>query len=156
MKAEASVGVRRPVRFAIVGLLNTAVDLGLFGLLSACGVEILLANLVSTSAGLATSWVGNRRFVFRPDGAYWSTLTKFVLVTGTGLWVVQPLLLVGVAHALERLGDGLLWSAFLPKLVAIAAGVLWNYVAYSHIVFRPSRRPRRLASVGSSSEMELI
>ena len=54
---------RTVVRFLAVGVCNTLIDLALFWVLSApCG--IVLANFVSTSAGMTFSFLVNGRHTF--------------------------------------------------------------------------------------------
>jgi putative flippase GtrA len=56
----------RPLRFAIVGVSNTLIDVGVFSLL-AIGLSVLpaAANVVSYAVGTANSWVLNRCWTFR-------------------------------------------------------------------------------------------
>ena len=57
------------VRFAAVGVVNTAVDFGVLLLLAiVVGWPVFLANIISTSAALATSYVLNKNAVFRSEG----------------------------------------------------------------------------------------
>ena len=129
---------REVLRFALVGVANTGIDLGLYFLLHIGGTPLLLANLISTSAGLSFSFVANRLFTFsaRPAGRAGRQLVLFVVCTGIGLWAIQPLVLVGMDHLLAAatgLGD---LRILLGKLVAIAFGMVWNWIVYSRIVFR--------------------
>ena len=63
-------GTRRPVfghmvKFALVGVVNTAVDVGLFWVLQAVlGVPYLIANVISYSAGTLNSFVLNKVWTF--------------------------------------------------------------------------------------------
>jgi putative flippase GtrA len=63
MPLAAAPFPRTLVSFAAVGVLNTAIDLVLFTLLVA-PLGILPANVVSTSAGMAFSFVMNGRHTF--------------------------------------------------------------------------------------------
>jgi putative flippase GtrA len=133
-------------RFALVGVLNTLIDLTAYLLLRHLGLQILAANFISTSAGMAFSYVANHSFTFRPlPGApvrQRRQLLLFLLVTGFGLWLIQPIVIVAVTHWLESAPPR--WGTMVPpvaKLCAIAVGLIWNYSLYSRVVFRHSRRP---------------
>jgi len=58
--------VGQGIRYAAVGVLNTAVDLAVFALLVAgAGVAPVPANVVSFSAGAVNSFLWNRSWTFR-------------------------------------------------------------------------------------------
>ncbi|MBB6626960.1 GtrA family protein [Nocardioides sp. KIGAM211] len=131
-------------RFAAVGVVNTLLDVGLFLLLHD-RLGIVAANLVSTSAGMAFSFVVNGRFTF---GARRLTLRQaalFLATTGTTMWLVQPL----VIQALLRAGDAIGTYPGAPvvliaKLLAIGVSVALNFVAYRHVVWRPVPRDEQV------------
>lgn len=128
----------RVVRFALVGVVNTAIDLGLYLALRHLGLPLACANLLSTTAGLTFSYLANRSFTFgdRAAGGRRATATRFLLTTGFGLWVVQPLVIAAAEGALERAGGPGLVASAGAKVVGIVSGVVWNYVAYDKFVFR--------------------
>lgn len=134
----ASLLGREVLRFGLVGVANTAIDLGLYFLLQLNGTPLLIANLISTSAGLAFSFVANRLFTFsaRPSGRAGRQLVLFVVCTGIGLWLIQPLVLVGMGALLAGFGQLGDLRILLGKLAAIAFGMVWNWSVYSRIVFR--------------------
>ena len=115
----------RVVRFGLVGVLNTAVDFLLY-LALAGFLPVLAANFLSTSCGMVTSFVLNRGFTFRSSGPLNRQILLFLLVTGTGLWVIQPLVLFGLAS----------FGAVQAKLAAIGVGMVWNFLLYNSFVFR--------------------
>ncbi|GLZ30458.1 sugar translocase [Lentzea sp. NBRC 105346] len=115
----------RVVRFGLVGALNTLVDFALYVVLVGF-LPLLAANFVSTSCGMVTSFVLNRGFTFRSSGPLGRQVVLFLLVTGTGLWVIQPLVLFGLA------AFGAVWA----KLAAIGIGMVWNFALYNSFVFR--------------------
>lgn len=133
----------RLVRFLLVGSVNTGVDLLVYVLLVSMTVPLVLANLVSTSCGLLVSYLLNRAYVFGGGGG--SRLVRlrrvalFVITTGIGLWVLQPVVIVIVTGLLRpsQLPSPLL--VLLPKLAATAVTLCWNYASYGLVVF--ARRP---------------
>jgi putative flippase GtrA len=122
-------------RFALVGVVNTAIDLVLFGVLSTAGCGLLLANTVSTSAGMAFSFVANRAFSFRSTSSVRSTLGPFLAVTLVGLWVLHPLVIWAAAAVLGGFGVPAVTALLLGKVAAVAVGLVWNYTWYHRVVF---------------------
>ncbi|HEX4473305.1 MAG TPA: GtrA family protein [Nocardioides sp.] len=122
------------VRFATVGLANTAIDLALFWVLHA-PLGILAANFVSTSAGMAFSFVANGRHTF---GAPRITLRQGLLFLGTNgftMWLLQPLLI----HAAYDAATLPLMGA---KVLALAGSVVANFLLYRYLVW-PERTSER-------------
>ena len=121
-------------RFAAVGVVNTALDLALFLLLHQ-PLGVVAANLVSTSAGMAFSFVANGRYTFGGRLTR-RTAALFVATTGLTMWVVQPV----VIEALLRIGGDGAVAVPAAKLVAIGVSVSLNYAAYRHVVWPTSDR----------------
>ena len=131
----------RAGRFAVVGVANTAIDLALFTALTALGAGVLVANTVSTSAGMTFSFVVNRAWSFGSDRSARETVVPFVAVTLVGLWLLHPLVILATAavgrhHGFE--GDAVLW---LGKVTAIAVGLVWNFTWYDRVVFKQTGIP---------------
>ncbi|MEU4769275.1 GtrA family protein [Actinosynnema sp. NPDC023794] len=128
-------GTGTRLRFGVVGVVNTFVDLLGYLSLVLTGTPTFLANLISTSMGMALSFVLNRSFTFRTrSGDMRTQVPLFVLCTASGLWVVQPL---AINVTVDLFGGSTTLSAVTgPKLVGLAIGLVWNYVLYSKVVFR--------------------
>lgn len=128
------------VRFLINGVLATAVHY----LALRLGVEVLklgsagLANLLAAPLGIATSFLGNRYFVFQRQG---------------GDLLQQALRFIGLYSAIALLHGSLLyvWSDLLKFnyhigfLIAVAIQVVLGYLAGKHLVFKatPVHSPSR-------------
>lgn len=70
------------VRYAMVGLANTIVGLSItLLLLNKAGCSYWTATAAGTTAGVALSYVLNRRFTFRSRTSVAGSLPRFVLVT---------------------------------------------------------------------------
>lgn len=125
------------LRFALVGSANTAIDFGiLFGLVF-LGVDKLAANFVSTGVAFVFSFFINKSFTFKSIGGNTKKqFGLFLVITLLGLWVIQPIIISGVAWLLA--GTSLPDSAVLliGKLVATVATLIWNYILYSKYVFK--------------------
>lgn len=108
---------------------------------------IALANFVSTSAGMAFSFVVNGLFTFRTSRLTLRQAGWFLAATGTTMWVAQPLLIHGWLWLLERLGaagvdlladpDHRIWVA---KLAAIGCSLVLNFAAYHYVVWPVAHR----------------
>ena len=125
-------------RFATVGVVNTLVDLIIYVALTLFGTGPILANFISTSAGMTVSFAGNRRFVFGGTGNRLREIMLFVLVCGLGIWAIQPMVIIGTSELLEHaVSLPILLLNSIPKIVAILVAAVWNYFLYAHLVFRP-------------------
>jgi len=125
------------LRFAIVGGANTALDFILLFLFVNLGVDKILANYFSTGASLIFSFFANKSFTFKnKTGNAKKQFAAFLLVTVTGLWVLQPIIIWGVTTLLELqiTNDSIL--LFIAKLVATVGSLIWNYLLYSRLVFK--------------------
>ncbi len=125
-------------KFGSVGLLNTLIDFGLFGLLSGpVGLHYIAANIISTGVALTFSFTLHGQHTFR------SRLTKkkavtFLIVTLIGLWILQPIVIAGMHPALSALPNVLeLENAQLlaAKIFATIVSTIWNYILYKYLVF---------------------
>lgn len=127
---------RKPLRFVLVGLVNTAIDFGLLFALRALGMSVVPANMISTGVALAFSFFANRSFTFGAGGsgnAAWQAV-KFLIVTLIGLWALQPLvLLAGAAILPGSWGSAVV--LFVSKIAATIVSMVWNYLLYDRVVF---------------------
>lgn len=129
----------RARRFALVGVVNTLIDFGLFAVLTAAGVGVLPANTVSTSAGMAFSFFVNRAWSFRSERPARETVVPFLAVTLFGLWVLHPLVIWGTAAVGRHYGYEGAEVLWLGKAAAIAVGLVWNFTWYDRVVFKQQR-----------------
>ncbi|MBB6284055.1 GtrA family protein [Geobacillus subterraneus] len=113
-------------RFATVGVGNTMVDFVVFFLLTAAGVPAAAAQVVSYGAGVANSYVWNRRWTFQmKQKANIGELLRFLAVNGLSLGMSLVVLL-----AAERLGP--LW---LAKGAGTVVGMAVNFIGSRCWVF---------------------
>lgn len=123
--------VHRPAKFAVVGVINTVVDFGLFSLLvTVGGMQPVVANTCSYSAGLANSFLLNRFWTFR--GVH-----DPAMKTSTQVWRYFLLNLVGLAisNAVVWAASGVI-SPLAAKGLAIFATFGWNYWTSRRFVYR--------------------
>jgi putative flippase GtrA len=127
------------LRFGLVGVANTLVDALGYALLVTVGVPLFAANFASTTTGMLLSFTLNRNFTFRAkDGDVRRQALLFFAVTAFGLWVVQALVIFAVTKAFPGV------HVLVPKFAGIAVGLVWNYLLYHKVVFRP--RPATAAA----------
>ena len=125
----------KPLRFILVGIANTAIDFFVLFGLTALGVELILANMISTSVALTFSFFFNRSFTFRSSGRKTTQILGFLAVTLVGLWVLQPLILVFFVPLLTPVFDREL-SIIGSKMLATVVSMVWNYLLYDSLVFK--------------------
>lgn len=123
------------LRFLVVGVLNTAIDVALLFLLTYLGVELWLANIFSTSVALLFSFVVNRSFTFKSTGNILRQIVPFLAVTLIGLWILQPLVLLGVTGLLNGVWPEYV-GLFVAKMLATVVSMTWNYLLYNRLVFK--------------------
>jgi len=124
----------RPARFAAVGVLNTAIDLGLFALLyMGAGLPLLIANSLSYGAGIANSFLWNKFWTFR------ETRSQGRLKRQVPLFVAINLVGLGLSNATIWLLAPLM-PAIAAKVAAVGATFAWNYWASRRYVYTPDLR----------------
>ena len=125
------------IRFGIVGGVNTALDFGLLFIFKALGVPVEVANIISTGLAFVFSFFANKKYTFKTtDTNVVREMVLFVIVTLTGLWGLQTIIIT-VAHNPLTLVIGNSDVALLvAKLLATIASLTWNYLFYSKLVFK--------------------
>ena len=120
------------LRFCIVGLINTAVDLVIYTTLAhELHIDLFYANMISTACALAVSYLLNASFTFKSIKTK-KQLALYIGVTLVGLWLLQPLVINAATWTLH----GSTAFVLLPKIMAIGVTVVWNYVWYRKVIFR--------------------
>lgn len=118
------------VRFAVIGLVTTTLDLVLFSLLAAgAGVPAVAANVVSYSCGIVTSFVLNRSWTFgvaRDAPGVRRHATRFLASNIAGLLLSS--VLVGLLV--------LVLPDVAAKIVSVPLVFVWNYGLARFWVFR--------------------
>ena len=134
---------KQKVRFGAIGILNTAVDFGLYSVLSYFGgLPLIIANFISTSAGFLVSFFLNRKFTFDSKSERkLHEFFRFLATTLVGLWIIQPLIIYYCKTLFTLFHFSGIWVVVLPKAVAILVGLVWNYLWYSRYVFVPKQPP---------------
>ena len=121
------------LRYLLVGVFNTLLDLGLFTLFAVVvGLDPLVANILSTCITLCVSYLLNRLFVFRTARSVQRTVVQFVAVTLISGLVVQSAVIWTVMHlgalTVPEVPHDVL--APLAKICAMAVGKGSNYLSH--------------------------
>lgn len=128
--------------FAVIGALNTAVDVTIYTLLIWLTAPLLLAVIISTTAGMICSYVLNRRFTFKTSR---QPIVQFIGITITGLWVLQPVI---IWLLIQLFGITSTLGLSMAKLAATSISLMWNFVWY-RIVFQGTKKKHLRRSVFS-------
>jgi len=133
LRAYLPQWLSQAVKFGIVGVINTAVDLGLYFIMTHwipfLGGQQVLAKGISYSAGILNSFLWNRSWTFKSDTGFFNISTLlFILSNLVGLVLNTSVLYLGVK------------VLFLPEMPVLAAAtaipLLWNYLISKFIVFK--------------------
>ncbi|AMQ20831.1 GtrA family protein [Geobacillus sp. JS12] len=113
-------------RFVVVGVSNTAVDFVVFFLVTAAGAPAAAAQVVSYGAGMANSYIWNRRWTFQVRRkANIKEVLRFLAVNGLSLGASLGVLLAGE----------LFMPLWLAKMAATMAGMAVNFIGSRYWVF---------------------
>ena len=131
----------RKLRFSLVSTISTAIDfailLSLTGLLH---IPLIGANFISTSTSFIFSFFASKKYAFKtPDHHIKHEAVKFVLVTLSGIWIIQPLLMWPLEPLIQSLGVRGALAVIIAKLIASLATFIWNYLFYTRIVFNKKK-----------------
>jgi putative flippase GtrA len=121
------------VRFMISGGIAAFVEYIIF-IICIIFLGLILSNVISFTAGLAISFMLNRRWVFDVNNntirrlLYYLVLSFINVAVGTGfIWILVNS--VGV------------WQ-YVAKILVMAMIAMWNFVIYKRVIFKgnPSRK----------------
>ena len=81
----------KAAKFAVVGVVNTLIDYGVFALLAqVLFVNVYLAQVISYSCGILNSYIWNRSWTFRSENRFFGpTLVRFWRLT-CACWGFPP------------------------------------------------------------------
>ncbi|MBQ4868388.1 GtrA family protein [Priestia megaterium] len=120
------------IKFALVGVVNTLIDFVVYALLTTIGVNYILAQWISYSAGILNSYVMNRKWTFeRKEKSSKREVISFVIVNLITLSLTSFLLTV----LYNKWGIPLLIS----KLLITIASVGINFIGTKLFVFTPKK-----------------
>ena len=125
----------RVVLYALVGVLNTAVDYGLFLVAhTVLGLPLVAANTASWMVAVSGSYLLNSTITFAAESGRklrWSAYFTFV-ASGIAGWLANT-------AALLVAGEVLLLPVWLAKLLAVMVSFVVNFSLSHFVVFRVRR-----------------
>jgi len=117
------------IKFAMVGVLNTAIDLGLLNLLLYFHWPVLLANTVAFLLAATNSFVWNKYWTFGDTAGNWKTqLPAYLMIVTGGVLISDAFIYV------FSLIFG--WNVNVVKIASVAAVFLWNFLAPKFFIFK--------------------
>ena len=149
-------------KFAIVGVINTLVDVVILNILVFLGFtaafvilnqQFLAANIISVAVAMINSFILNKQWTFRAEeGNIYLQIVKFLVVTIIGMFVIHQLIFNGIYYDLPLISEfavsithflmlsGIFSDQFVAlnfaKAIAIVASLIWNFIGYKFIVFK--------------------
>lgn len=131
-------------KFAIVGGLNTLVDMGIFFLLNTIlGVNILVAQFFAYSGGIVNSYFFNSNWTFQGDKSK-SEMMKFValnLITLViSLMAIKYFQSIIHIDVLFKITFNTKMNAFCAKICTVVFTLMINYIGSKFWVFKRSAK----------------
>jgi putative flippase GtrA len=125
------------IRFGAIGVLNTVIDFGILLILNReLGVPVVIANVISTSVAFMFSFSMNKKYTFKTSNTdVRREFILFLVVTLTGLWILQNLIIAVAIPALSPFGFTPSATLLIAKLLATVVSLVWNYFLYDRVVF---------------------
>jgi putative flippase GtrA len=129
----SAAGRGSPLRFAAVGVLNTAVGLAaVFATGHWLGAGEFLANAIGLATGFVVGYLANRRWTFRSTASVAITAPRYLAA-----FVAAYALNAAVLALLLRTVS---WPAIAVQAAALSAYSLAFYWLCRWLVFRPAAR----------------
>jgi len=130
----------RKIRFSLVSSVATAIDFSLLLLFTSSGMATITANYISSSIAFVFSFFANKKFAFRtPDHHIKREAVLFVIVTLTGIWLLQPLIIWKIEDTFDQSIHPTWLLVIIAKIVASFVTFIWNYLFYTRLVFKKKK-----------------
>jgi putative flippase GtrA len=131
------------IRFALIGVANTAVNVGIFNYFVNItgvtrGIPVVVISAVAFLAGIVNSYIWNSHWAFK-DGFTNSVyqFERFFLVTFMGL-LVNIVMVIMVTTLVHQLGPEIL-ELNVANLIGVLFAMVWNFFGYRHLVFKEKK-----------------
>ncbi len=116
-------------KFAIVGVANTLLDMGVFWLLSVLlGINPYISQVISYSCGMLNSYIFNRSWTFRSQAKFFSpALLRFIILNLIMLGISTGLLFVlldilAVPKMIAKVG-----ATIITLVISFVVNRLWVF-----------------------------
>lgn len=124
------------IRFIIVGVANTLIDLGVLFFVVSLGIDKIPGNYISSTVALAFSFFANRSFTFKSKSSAKKQFLPFLIITLVGPWIIQPIVIFITLSPIESIVNNNNIALLITKILATAIALVWNYLLYSKLVFK--------------------
>ncbi len=118
----------RPLRFLVIGTINTAFSYGVYAAMIFAGLGPAWASMISLVSGIAFGFATQGKIVF-PGGGKWA-FARFVAV-----WAVIYNVFVFLVYLAEHFGI----NHYIGGAIATPVVAVLSYFLQSRYVFRPDR-----------------
>ncbi len=155
-------------KFAIVGILNTLIDvvilnllvyLGFMATLIILGQKFLIANIIAVAVAMINSFILNKQWTFKSEGSnVYLEILKFLVITIIGMFVIHQIVFNVFYYDLPSISSVIISIVYFTKLnaifpdafialnfakgIAIFASLIWNFMGYKFFVFKPKSFPQ--------------
>lgn len=119
---------KRFIKFIFVGILNTIVGYGSYGILLFLGINYLIANTLSTIIGIINSYILNRKITFNDASTTKKTPFKFV-----GIYIVSYLIGIFNLYILVRKCN---INSYFAGFINIFVTTLISWFGHKYFSFR--------------------
>lgn len=130
-------------KFGLIGVLNTAVDFGVYNILIfltdySRGSRVAALSVISFAVALMNSYFWNRRWVFAGAVEKKTQFIEFIVISLVAASVSYGIVAGMTAYVppFDGLSDKQ-W-ANVAKALAVVFSFAWNFVGYKYLVFRKS------------------
>ena len=131
---------RRKIRFSLVSSVATVIDFSLLLFITSFGLGTITANYISSSIAFVFSFFANKKFAFRtPDHHIKREAVLFIIVTLTGIWLLQPLIIWKIEDMFDQSFQPTWLLVIIAKAIASFVTFIWNYFFYTRLVFKKKK-----------------
>lgn len=137
-------------KFAVVGVLNTAIDFGILNIISLItgvtgGLVIGGINVPGVTIALTNAYFLNKFWVFRhrDNKGTFNDLPTFLLVSGLGVLGNSGIVIFATSYFSTAPGSASVWLN-IAKLCATVFSLVWNFLGYKLVVFKSSTIPEEM------------
>ncbi len=116
------------IKFNAVGVINTLVDTGIYSLLVLLGLDVVIAQVISYSAGVANSYIFNSRWTFRDKETSFKKTFLFIAVNLASLAAAVAI----ISLCTRQFGT----DKYIAKLISLPFSVLINFLGSRFLVFK--------------------
>lgn len=121
----------KQIRFIVFGVLTVLIELTGFKVLDYLGLGALFASIISFIFGLTSSYIFNKKLVFRNEGSSYSQRKQVIYFASLAvLNIFVSGLIMYILH--ERMGI----DALAVKVASVIYIATQNYIIYNKFIFR--------------------